>query len=104
MSDQPEKPGLFEELKRRRIFRVATLYPVTAWLLVQIGEATFEPLGLAEGSQRLLIILLGLGFPVALVMGWIFDVTPEGIVRTADAPGDMRADLFSGRRTTATCI
>lgn len=86
MSDQPDKPGLFEELKRRSVFRVATLYAVVAWLLIQIGEATFEALGLPDGSLRLLIILVGLGFPIALVLGWIFDVTPEGVVRTSDDP------------------
>ncbi len=81
-----EKRGLFEELKRRRVFRAAALYAVVAWVLVQIGEATFEPLGLPEGSQRLLIILVGLGFPVTVVLAWIFDVTPDGLVRTSDDP------------------
>jgi TolB-like protein/Tfp pilus assembly protein PilF len=84
MSDDTGKPGLFEELKRRSVFRAAALYAVVAWLLIQIGEATFEPLGLPDGSQRLLIILLGLGFPVAVVLAWIFDLTPQGIVRTSD--------------------
>ncbi len=60
MSDDTGKPSLFDELKRRKVIRAAALYAVVAWVLVQIGEATFEPLGLPEGSQRLLIILLGM--------------------------------------------
>jgi len=98
MSDSQRKPGLFEELKRRRVFRVATLYAVVAWLLIQIGEATFEPLGLPDGSQRLLIILTALGFPLALALGWVFDVTPEGLVRTSGDPGAKGVQLHSRRR------
>jgi TolB-like protein/Flp pilus assembly protein TadD len=98
MSDDAGKPGLFEELKRRSVFRAAALYAVVAWVLVQIGEATFEPLGLPEGSQRLLIILVALGFPVAVVLAWIFDITPEGIVRTPDDPAAEVAHLRTGRR------
>ncbi len=74
------------------------LYAVVAWVLVQVGEATFEPLGLPEGSQRLLIILVGLGFPVAVLLAWIFDLTPEGIVRTPDDPAAEVAQLRTGRR------
>ncbi len=96
MSDDSGKPGLFDELKRRRVFRAAALYAVVAWVLVQVGEATFEPLGLPEGSQRLLIILVGLGFPVAVLLAWIFDLTPEGIVRTPDDPAAEVAQLRDG--------
>ena len=52
MSEDGEKPGLFEELKRRNVLRVAAMYAVVAWLLIQIGEAPFEPLGLPEGMAR----------------------------------------------------
>jgi TolB-like protein len=97
MSDESGKPGLFEELKRRSVFRGAALYAVVAWLLVQIGEATFEPLGLPDGSQRLLIILVALGFPVAVVLAWIFDLTPEGVVRTSDESPAVK-HLRTGRR------
>ena len=98
MSEESGTRSLFAELKRRNVFRVAALYAVVAWVLIQIGEATFEPLGLPDGSQRLLIILLGLGFPVAVVLAWIFDLTPEGIVRTPDDPAAEVAHLRTGRR------
>ena len=90
--------GLFAELKRRNVFRVAAMYAVAGWLLIQIGEATFEALGLPDGSLRLLIIAVALGFPVALVVGWIFDWTAEGLVRTPDDPEQEVVRLRSSRR------
>ena len=72
-----ERPGLFEELKRRNVFRVAAMYAVAAWLLIQIGEATFDALGLPEGSQRLLIVLVAMGFPGRHRTRLDLDWTPE---------------------------
>jgi predicted esterase len=77
-------PGLLEELKRRRVFRVSGMYAVVGWLLLQIGEVTFEPLGLPEGALKTLIFVVALGFPVAVALGWIFDWTSEGLVRTSE--------------------
>ncbi len=93
-----ERRGLFEELKRRNVFRAAGMYLVLAWLLLQVGETTFDALGLPDGSQRFLIVLLALGFPVVLALAWIFDLTPEGIVRTPDEPSAEMAHLRTGRR------
>jgi TolB-like protein len=64
------------------------MYAVGAFVLLQIGDVAFDPLGLPAGSQRLLIILLIIGFPIAAVLGWIFDITPEGIVRTTRTTGE----------------
>ncbi len=63
-----------EELKRRRVFRVAAMYAVAAWVLLQIAEITFEPLGFPEASLRTLILVLALGFPVAVIVGFAFDL------------------------------
>jgi TolB-like protein len=98
VSSDTDKPGLFEELKRRNVFRVAAMYAVVAWLVVQIADATFEPLGISDGAHRILILLAALGFPVALVLRWIFDWTSEGLVRTADDPEKEVARLRSSRR------
>jgi adenylate cyclase len=76
--------GLYAELKRRKVFRVGGMYAVAAWLLVQIADATFEPLGVPEASHRILILAAALGFPIALVLGWVFDWTSEGVVRTPE--------------------
>ena len=78
--------GFFAELRRRNVFRVATIYAVAAWLLIQIADATFEPLGVPEPAHRILILVAALGFPIALVLGWLFDWTAEGLVRTPDDP------------------
>lgn len=72
----------FEELKRRKVVRVAIAYLVGAWLLLQIADATFEPLNLPQWSITLVLWLLALGFPVALILAWALEVTPEGIRRT----------------------
>lgn len=90
--------GLFAELKRRNVFRVAAMYAVVAWLLIQIADATFEPLGVPESAHRVLILVAALGFPVALALGWLFDWTSEGIVRTPDDPESEVVRLRSSRR------
>jgi TolB-like protein len=83
-----DEESLFSELRRRRVVRVVGMYAVGAFVLLQIGDVAFDPLGLPAGSQRLLIILLIIGFPIAAVLGWIFDITPEGIVRTTRTTGE----------------
>ncbi len=87
-----ETPSFLAQLKRRHVFRVAAMYAVIAWLLLQIGDVTFAPLGLPAWSQKALIIGLALGFPIALVLAWIYDVTPAGVVRT-----DAAAPAYSKR-------
>jgi adenylate cyclase len=71
-----------EELKRRKVVRVAIAYIVGAWLLLQIADATFEPLNLPPWSTTMVLWLLVLGFPVALILAWALEVTPDGIRRT----------------------
>ena len=72
----------FEELKRRKVVRVAIAYIVGAWLLLQVADATFEPLNLPQWSTTMVLWLLILGFPVAVILAWALEVTPEGIRRT----------------------
>ncbi len=72
----------FEELKRRKVVRVCIAYIVGAWLLLQIADATFEPLNLPAWSTTLVLWLLALGFPVALFLAWALEITPDGIRRT----------------------
>jgi TolB-like protein/Tfp pilus assembly protein PilF len=74
--------GYFEELKRRKVFRVGIAYVVGAWILTQIADVTFEPLNLPAWSTSLVLWLLILGFPVALFLAWALEVTPDGIKRT----------------------
>jgi adenylate cyclase len=75
----------FAEFRRRRVFRVVAVYVLTGWILIQLGSAVFEPLGLPSWSMRLLVVLLVLGFVLACVLAWAYDVGPRGIERTPRA-------------------
>ena len=67
------------EIKRRRVFQVAAVYAVVAWLLVQVVTSVEEPLNLPDWVDAFVIVLLAVGFPVAIILSWAFDLTPEGI-------------------------
>jgi adenylate cyclase len=85
---------LLAELKRRRVYRVAAVYVVVAWILLQLGNIVVEPLRLPEWTMPLLIVLLAVGFPVAVVLAWAFDITPQGVRRTA--PLSPKSEAPSG--------
>ena len=89
--------GFFEEVQRRKVYRVAVAYVVAAGTIIQLASATFPAWELPTWSLRLVISLLLLGFPMALIFGWAFDVTPEGIQRTPRAvtarPGRTRRNV-----------
>src|SRR5437763_8717153 len=74
--------GFFEEVKRRKVYRVAVAYIVVAGGIIQIASAVFPAWELPNWSQRLVIVLLLSGFPIALILAWAFDVTPQGIKTT----------------------
>jgi TolB-like protein/Tfp pilus assembly protein PilF len=74
--------SLLRELNRRHVFRVAFAYAVTAWVVIQVASHVFPALLLPEWSVRLVTMLAILGFPIAVVLAWAFDLTPEGIQRT----------------------
>jgi TolB-like protein/Flp pilus assembly protein TadD len=75
----------YGELKRRKVVKVMLAYLVLAWLAVQVGSIVFPELMLPEWSVRLLIVLVVVGFPFTLVLAWVFDITPEGLMRTPPA-------------------
>jgi TolB-like protein/tetratricopeptide (TPR) repeat protein len=72
------------ELKRRNVLRVAAAYLVAAWLLIQIAETLFPLYGLSDSAIRLVVTLLVIGFVIALVVSWAFELTPEGLMRDKD--------------------
>ncbi len=73
--------ALFKELRRRKVIRVAVVYIIGTWLIIQIADATFEYLPLPEGSNTLVIVLLIVGFPLAMVLAWAYELTPTGVKR-----------------------
>jgi TolB-like protein/Tfp pilus assembly protein PilF len=75
-------PSFFTELKRRNVYKVAIAYAVVAWLLMQIATQIFPFLEIPNWAIRLVIMLLALGFPIALFLAWAYELTPEGIKRT----------------------
>ena len=77
--------GLFGELKRRNVYKVAVAYAVVGWLLIQVATQVFPFLEISNWAIRLVIFVTALGFPVALVISWAFELTPQGIKRTEDA-------------------
>ena len=74
----------FSELKRRKVYRVAVAYAVGAWLIAQVVTQIFPVFEVSQWALRTMIVLLIAGFPVALILSWAFDITPEGIKRTED--------------------
>src|SRR5215217_9656143 len=80
--------NFFAELKRRKVYRVAIGYGVVAWLLIQIATSTFPVLEIPNWVIKLVIALVVLGFPFALFLGWVFELTPEGVQRTEDADSE----------------
>jgi len=77
--------NFFAELKRRNVYKVAVAYAIVGWLLVQIATQVFPFLEIPNWVVRLIIALVAIGFPVALIIAWAFEATPEGIKRTAIA-------------------
>jgi hypothetical protein len=77
--------NFFSELKRRNVYKVAVAYAIVGWLLVQIATQVFPFLEIPSWVVRLVIALVAIGFPIALIIAWAFELTPEGIKRTEDA-------------------
>src|SRR5499426_4194860 len=82
--------GFFAELQRRKVYRVAVAYIIAAGFIIQIGSAVFPAWELPNWTLRLVIVLLLVGFPVALILAWAYDVTPQGIQATPKIPGGHR--------------
>src|SRR5438128_1401789 len=77
--------GFFAEVQRRRVYRVAAAYVIAGGGIIQLASAAFPAWELPNWALRLVIVLLLIGFPVALIFAWIFDITPSGIERTPEA-------------------
>jgi TolB-like protein/tetratricopeptide (TPR) repeat protein len=76
--------NFFDELKRRNVYKVAAAYAVVGWLLIQVATQVFPFFEVPNWAVRLVVLLIVIGFPVALVIAWAFELTPEGLKRTED--------------------
>src|SRR5207245_252062 len=79
-----ESINFFSELKRRNVYKIAVAYAVVGWLIAQIATQIFPFLEIPNWVVRLVIVSIAIGFPIALVIAWAFEATPEGIKRTED--------------------
>ena len=89
--------SFFAELKRRNVYKVAVAYAIVGWLLVQVATQVFPFLEIPNWVVRLVIMLVAVGFPIALVIAWAFELTPEGIKHTEDV--DLADKRSSKKRT-----
>lgn len=90
-----------QELRRRRVIRVSVVYATTAFVVLQLAEILVEPFGLGDWSLRLLALLLVLGFPLAVRLTWVYNLTDEGLVRTegSEETATEIGDRDCGRNT-----
>ena len=84
---------LFQKLRERKVFRVAIGYLVGAWLTMQLVDVIFPAMGLPDWSITLTLGIVAAGFPLVLILSWVFDITPRGIEKTVDSP---QAEVSSG--------
>jgi hypothetical protein len=99
-------PGnFFSELKRRNVYKVAVAYAVVGWLVIQVTATIFPALHLPNGLTTAVVVLVLVGFPIALVISWAFEMTPEGMKRTADVSADeIRSMPYWSKRKFAAFI
>jgi adenylate cyclase len=81
------------ELRRRKVYSVAVTYAIVGWLLIQIVTQVFPPFEIPNWTERLVIVAVVLGFPIAVVLAWIYDFTGHGIVRTQDAQPGAKLEI-----------
>jgi adenylate cyclase len=95
--NEPATPSalgtFFGELRRRRVIRVAVVYVVVGWIIIEVASTVLPPLNLPDWSVKLVIVLIALGFPIAVIMGWMFDLGPRGMEKAVPSPQDKDADV-----------
>ena len=96
--------SFIEELKRRNVVRMAVLYGVASWLILQVADVLFDQLEVPGWAFRLVLAMLALGFPFALIFSWVFELTPEGLKREAEVDRRQSITHQTGRKINITII
>src|SRR6267143_1162307 len=96
--------NFFGELKRRHVYRVAIAYGVVAWLLIQVATQVFPFFEIPNWVVRLVVLVVVLGFPIALIMAWAFEMTPQGIKRAENIPPSEYIPHWSARKFAALIV
>jgi TolB-like protein len=96
--------NFFGELRRRHVYRVAIAYGVVAWLLIQVATQVFPFFEIPNWVVRLVVLVIALGFPIALVIAWAFEMTPQGMKRAEDIAPNEYIPHWSARRFAALIV
>ena len=91
-------PNFFAELQRRHVYKVGAAYAVAGWLVVQIVTQVFPIFEVSALAQRIIVLVIVAGFPITLILTWLFDITPKGIVRTDDLPATGESHAMQRER------
>ena len=95
---QDTKMTFWQELRRRRVFRLAGLYIIGMWVVIQVADISFQAWGVPDSALRYLFIAAFVCFPVALIFSWHYDITTKGIVRTETVDDPEAIDLSLNRK------
>jgi TolB-like protein/Tfp pilus assembly protein PilF len=90
--------SFFEELKRRNVFRVGIAYVIVAWLLLQVTDLVLENINAPDWVMQVFMLAIAIGFPLALIIAWAFELTPEGIKRESEVDRNQSITPKSGHR------
>ena len=83
MTEEPDnQPNFWQELKRRKVVRVITVYAAAAFVLLELVDIITEPFGLPDWTLRFAFVLLCIGFIISTILSWVYDITPEGVKKT----------------------
>ena len=96
--------SLLEELKRRNVVRMAVLYVVASWLILQVADVLFDHLAVPAWAFSLVLAFLTLGFPFALIFSWVFEITPEGLKRERDVDREQSITPQTGHKMNIAII
>ena len=96
--------SFYEELKRRNVVKAVVLYVVASWLILQIADVLFDAMELPSTWVRLVLAILILGFPLALIFSWVFEITPEGLQREKDVDRSQSITADTGRKVNVLII
>src|ERR1044071_1870054 len=96
--------NFFSELKRRNVYKVAVAYAVVAWLLIQAASILFPTFEAPAWVMKVFVAVIVLGFPVALIFSWAFEITPEGVKREEDVDLSKSITHHTGRKIAGITI
>jgi len=97
-------PSFFAELRRRNVYRIAAAYAVAAWLLIQLSSILLTTFQVPAWVMKVLVVVIVLGFPVALVLAWAFEITPEGIKWEKDVEPGKSIGRRTGRKLVGVTV